>query len=389
MAIRKTDKGYYVEVFLGVSPITNKKVRKTKTFKMMKDAKDWERDIINKHEKGTLNLSGNITLSNFLDYWFDVYAATNVKETTQQTYQWLMNILKEHIGTMKIKDIKALHVDRLYADMKLEVRVSKKGIETPRFVSGTILKTHKLFRQAMEKACAWDMIARNPVSDATAPQDNVREIDTWTVPECLDFLDKMKDHVLYMPIFIAFHTGLRRGEICALKWEDVNLQDGYLDVIHGSVRINKKYVLDTPKTPSSKDRVALTSDLAIRLKELKQEQRIHKMANGITTDFEYVCCWNDGRPLSPNYVSQYFRIKVAQYGMKKITFHGLRHTHATILFLSGATSHEVSKRLRHSDVGTTDKVYIHITEEMKKNTATIFDRAIEDKKIRTVLGQIE
>ncbi|WP_084108679.1 tyrosine-type recombinase/integrase [Clostridium cavendishii] len=96
--------------------------------------------------------------------------------------------------------------------------------------------------------------------------------------------------------------------------------------------------------------------------------------------FEYVCSWDDGRQLRPLYVTATFTKYVKRYKFKKITFHGLRHSHATILYINGASSHEISKRLRHSRVATTDDIYIHINKEIKKSTAHIFDKAVEEIK---------
>ncbi|HBN29608.1 MAG TPA: hypothetical protein DD421_11345 [Clostridiaceae bacterium] len=96
--------------------------------------------------------------------------------------------------------------------------------------------------------------------------------------------------------------------------------------------------------------------------------------------FDYVCSWDDGRPLRPLYVTKTFTKYVKRYGFKKITFHGLRHSHATILFANGASSHEISKRLRHSRVSTTDDIYIHVNQEIKKSTADIFSKAVDQVK---------
>ncbi|QUH20259.1 tyrosine-type recombinase/integrase [Alkaliphilus sp. B6464] len=111
-------------------------------------------------------------------------------------------------------------------------------------------------------------------------------------------------------------------------------------------------VLEGPKTESSKDTVAMTNDLLDKLKQIDKEYKKHKLKTGIELDF--VCSWEDGRPL--------------------------RHSHATILFELGASSQEISKRLRHSRVSTTDDIYIHVKEDIKKSTADLFNQAVEKIK---------
>ena len=223
------------------------------------------------------------------------------------------------------------------------------------------------------------MIIKNPAQYATSPKQDETEMETWDIDEVILFLSKIKDTKIYLPVLISFHTGLRIGEIAALKWEDVNLKEGYLTVNHNAVeKKGEGVILETPKTESSKSKVALTKDLINELKVFKKEIKKHKLKTGI--DLEFVCSWEDARPLRPTYISKTFRETVKKLGMKKITFHGLRHSHATILFSLGASSQEISKRLRHSRVSTTDDIYIHVKEDIKKSTADLFNQAVEKHK---------
>lgn len=379
MAIRKTDKGYYVEVFLGNDPLTNKKIRKTKTFRKLKDAKDWELNITQSYKNGELDLSKNITVFEYLEYWYDTYVIANTKYNTQKRYRTLLECIQSHIGHIVLVKLRTPHVDRFYADLKLEMITLKDKTTKRRYRDGTILKVHKLFKQAIDKAVTWDIVVKNYVNGATAPRDDKKEIDSWNIKEVNQFLEEIQDTKLYLPVFIAFHTGLRQGEISALRWENINFKEGYLMVEHNFVE--KKgigLVLEEPKTESSKAKVMMTTDLQAKLEEIRTENKKHKLKTGI--NLEYVCSWEDGKPIRPNYISKTFKKYVDKSNLKKITFHGLRHSHATILYSAGANSQEISKRLRHSRVSTTDDIYIHVTEEIKKSTAQIFDKAIDQGK---------
>lgn len=375
MSVRKIDTGYKAEVFLGLDPVTNKKIRKTKTFAKQKDAKDWEREILQAYKTGHLNFKRSMSLSDYLDYWYETYVIPNTKYQTQKRYKTLMECIKSHIGHIALDKLKTPQIDRFYADLKLIVIKKDKR----RYSDGTILKVHKLLRQALEKAVGWEMIIKNPAQYATPPRQDESERETWGIDEAFFFLSKIKNSKIYLPVLIAFHTGLRIGEISALRWEDVNLKDGYLMVNHNAVeKKGEGVVLETPKTPSSNAKVVLTKDLITEFKRFKKEAKKHKLKTGI--DLDFVCCWEDGRPLRPTYISKKFKEKVKQLGMRKITFHGLRHSHATILFSLGANSQEISKRLRHSRVSTTDDIYIHVKDEIKKTTANLFGQAVEKRK---------
>lgn len=393
MSIREVSNGYYVEVYLGKDPITKTKIRKTKLFtpknrNSLKEAKIWDANILADYKNGELNLNGNMNLSDFLDYWFSTYVEANCAYQTQKRYKTLCDCIKAHLGHLSLEKIKTPIVERFYADLKKETITLKNKNKKRRYMDGTILKTHKLLRQALDKAVAWDMIAKNVADYASTPADDEREINTWSIEEINSFLERIKDTKLYLPVFIAFHTGMREGEICALRWEDVNLKEGYLKVNHNMVQEGKELVLEDPKTAASKDVVYLTKELIEKLKEVQSNQE--KLCGSDKTQkvvkikaentFIYVCSWDDGRPLRPLYVTKTFTKYVEKYKFKKITFHGLRHSHATILFANGATSQEISKRLRHSRVATTDDIYIHINQDMKKSTADIFSKAVDQVK---------
>lgn len=379
MAIRKVENGYRVEVYLGIDPITDKKLRKTKTFKLMKDAKAWEVKILRDYKTGELNISRNMTLSQYLDYWFDTYVMSKTKYGTQKGYRSIVNRIKEYLGHIPLDKLKTPHVDRFYADLDKEL--NKNG--SKRYSGTTLFKFHKVFNQAIEKAVGWDLLVKNPVKYASPKSEDTKEITVWDMDQVKYFLNNIKDssiHQIYYPVLIAFHTGMRAGEICSLKWENVNLKEKYIDVKYNAVEEKGKgIVLDDPKTDASKAKVIMTDELAEELSELKKNQKIHKLKTGI--DLDFVCRWGDGRPLRPTYVSKAFKYHVERLNMPYLTFHGLRHTHASILYELGATSQEISKRLRHSRVSTTDDIYIHLKEDTKKSTADLFNQAVDKNNI--------
>lgn len=394
MSIRKTDKGYYVEVYLGKDVLTGKKKRKTKLFspatrKTLTEAKKWELEILTSYKTGDLSLDADMMLSDYLDYWFDTYVVVKTAYQTRERYRTICNCIKSGIGHLPLEKIKTPVIDKFYADLQKEMIKLKNGTVKRRYMDGTILKTHKLLRQALDKAVGWEIINKNPADYASAPADDKRDIKTWSVEEIEIFLKLISDSKLYLPVFIAYHTGMREGEICALRWEDVNLKEGYLTVNHSIVQEKKELVLEDPKTSSSRAKVYLTKELIAKLKEVQKfQEKLSALLRGNmkvvdikkVNDFKYVCSWDDSRPLRPLYVTKTFTRYVKKYEMKKITFHGLRHSHATILYANGASSHDISKRLRHSRVATTDDIYIHVTEEIKKSTADIFSKAVEKIK---------
>ena len=389
MAIRPIEGGYYVEVFLGNDPITGKKIRKTKTFRprsreKKKEAKTWENDILNKYEKGDLTLGKDPSLHDFLESWFSTKIEGKKAYNTVKRYRTFLNCISDHLGLVKLSKLTVKIVEDFYDAMSKEMRTLKDGTTKRRYADGTILKTHKMFKLAMDQAVKWEILTRNVVDLADPPADDKRKVKHWDLETINKFLDYIKDTMIYLPVFIAYHSGLREGEICALRSKnDINLKKNYLMVNNNMVeKKGEGLVLENTKTPASEAKVVLTKDLKAKIKYVLKEQKKHKLKTGI--ELEYICCWGDGRPLRPTYISQTFTKYARKFeeetGIKRITFHGLRHSHATILYSIGADSQEISKRLRHSRVSTTDDIYIHVTEEIKKSTAQLFDQAIDKSK---------
>lgn len=371
MSITKLKNGKYkAEVYLGKGQ--EGKVRKTKTFVKEKDAKKWERSITTQYGSGALNLDSSMVLSDYLDYWYNTYAVSSTKFYTQKRYKRLLQQVKDRIGYLKLTELRTPVIDRMYADLKTQTQLA----------NGTILKIHRVLRQSLEQAVAWDMIMKNPASYAKPPKDDVRDIKSWSIEDAKLYFENAEESQVKLPAFIVYHTGLREGEVAALRWDDIDFDDGLLHVRHNLVNKGKGILeLDEPKTESSQAPVAMTESLIRELKRIQIVHKKHKLQTNI--DIEFVCGWLDGRPLNPNYISKAFRNSVEKVNLKTgdklpvITFHGLRHTHASILYDSGASSHEISKRLRHSRVSTTDDIYIHMTEQKKKDTANVFEEAIK------------
>lgn len=370
MTIKKLDDGRYkVEVYLGRAS-SGKKIMKYGTFDKQKEAKQFELEMLQQY-KGKVDVSDKIKLDAYLDQWYNTYVTANTKITTQKRYKRLITQIKERLGYIPLIELTTPMIDRMYADIKKDTTLT----------NGTIIKIHRVFRQAIEQAVAWGMLDKNPVQYARPPKDDIRVINAWGIEQFSLFYNNINNDLLKLPVLIAFHTGLRVGEVSALKWSDVDLDKGMLSVNYTMIHNKGGLELISPKSDSSKASVTLTESLLVELKKVKKDHNLHKLQHKI--NIEYVVGKLDGGPLSPNYITKAFTKELKKINAKLkdtlpvITFHGLRHTHASILYASGANSHEISKRLRHSRVSTTDDIYIHLTEDKKKDTASTFEDAIK------------
>lgn len=383
MAVRELENGYYVEVYLGINPTTGKKDRATKTFspknrKNHAAAKAYEVKVKEKYDNGEFVVSDNTTLSDFLDEYFETMIEGKKAYNTVKRYKVFVACIKEHLGKIRLTKLRTKEIDKFYSDMQKEKVTRKNGTIEKRYSDETILKTHKFFRMAIEQAVIWEMVIKNYVAFADPPKSDTPEAKYWDLDTVEEFLEYIEGETIELPSFIAWHTGIREGEICALRFkEDVNFDEEYIKINHNMVEKTEIGLeIEDPKTDSSKDIVYMTTDLKSRLLEVEKEHELHYMETGI--ELPYVCCWKDGRPLRPTYISKTFTKFAlrfaAEKGIEPISFHKLRHSHANALYKNGADTFQISKRLRHSRPSTTENIYLHGNKEIKKSTALIFDK---------------
>jgi integrase len=387
MAIRETEKGYYVEVYLGKDPLTNKKIRKTKLFtpinkKSLKEAKAFEAEWLLKGINGEVDINGNMLLSNYLDYWYKTYVKVNCAIQTQDRYNTFCNCIKTGMGHIKLEKLTPPIIQQFYRTLLLETIKLKNGSIKKRYSNGTVLKTHKMLHLALKLAVSWQMLKYNPTDSVMPPSDDARDINTWSIKDVNKILKLITTERVYPAVKLAYCTGMREGEISALRWEDVDLKNNLIKVRHNMVGINGKLLLEEPKTKNSKRDIDIDDDTKNWLKSiyLHQQELNLSLPEDLKINFEYICSWEDGRPFRPKYFTKTFTNLVKKYNFKKITFHGLRHSHASILFQEGISSNVISKRLGHSRTSITDDIYIHIKPQMQKEAAIAFGKAIKKVK---------
>ncbi len=228
------------------------------------------------------------------------------------------------------------------------------------------------------------MLSHNPTDNVMPPSDDVRNINTWSINTVNEFLELINEDNLYSAVNLAYRTGMRVNEVSALRWEDIDFKNHLIKVRHNMAESKSILLLEEPKTKNSKRDIDVDDDTIKWINSIKLPQQEINLAlpEDLKINFEYVCSWNDGRPFSPMYITKSFTRLVKNHSdkFKKITFHGLRHSHASILFQEGISSNVISKRLGHSRTSITDDIYIHIKPQMQKEAAKVFGEAIKKAK---------
>ncbi|MGI6102914.1 MAG: tyrosine-type recombinase/integrase [Bacillota bacterium] len=311
-----------------------------------------------------------VTLGEYLEEWLQIKEPT-LSPTTMAWYTFVVfkHIIPE-IGHLPINELTPRHLLKMYSD-KLRPRPGGRK----QLSQSSVRCIHRVLHAALSQAVRLQIIATNPCAAVDPPKSSRRAPRYWRPEEAARFLDAIRDDRLFALFHLALGTGLRRGELLGLRWECVDLERGCLTVNQVRVRAGSKTISKEPKTPGSSRTVALSKQVCETLRRHAESQNREKLLMGEAyTDNGLVFAGVDGRPLNPDYIGcQYFRRLVSRAGVPQINFHGLRHTHATLLAMGGVPLKTVSARLGHSSVKITGDIYSHVFDQMDHEAAQKFD----------------
>lgn len=356
--LRKRGSAWQYIVCLGRDPITGNLKQKAKGgFKTKDAAKTAMMEMELKISKDQYFETEDMTVKEYLEYWFDAYPSVNVAPSTQKRYKEFCNTINNYLGTCELSKLKPLHIQKFYSSL-IKAELS----------NSTILKIHRMFRMALTHGIGWQMLHNNPTDTVKPPQPEDYDIKAWDAETANAFLETIKNESIYIPVLIALQTGMRQGEVCALKWDSVDLEKKNLYIKHTINRdAENELNLKAPKTKKSKRNIKLMDETVKELRHQKNIQRLNKIVLGKDYQDEgYVCSWPDGRVIDPHYVCNRFAKLVKTHGFPDLTFHGLRHTHATLLLLAEVHPKVVSERLGHSSITITLDLYSHVLPDMQQ-----------------------
>ena len=246
---------------------------------------------------------------------------------------------------------------------------------SPGTLSARSVRTHHLvLHRALRSAVTRRLIPRNVSEDTEPPVPQDKEMRPMTEGELQRFLKELRGSEYYEVLYTSLFTGLRRSELLALRWEDIDLQNGYLSVKRVMHQIKGRVIFCDTKTKQSRATISLSPSNAAVLQNYKQR----RVGEGIMLgrelrESDLAFAHYDGTPLLPHTISQYWRRFVNRIGMKGIRLHDARHTHATLMIKHGVNIKVVQERLRHARVETTLGVYSHVLPGMQEEAAKIFD----------------
>lgn len=365
--IKKDGASWYVLFDLGKDPVTGKRKQKKKRgFKRQGDAQKYLTEQLNAINKGTYFEPKDIKFGEYLDYWIENHAKPNTAVRTLEGYNYIVQQhLKPTLGNVKIAHLLPSHLQEYYSQKLADEEQNKKGLSAQ-----SVKHHHRLIHKALKDAVKWQFIGRNVAEAVTPPKVKKVEMKIWNAEQVKIFLNAAKESVYYPVYLTAIHTGMRRGEVLGLRWQDVDFDDDKIYVRQALQEV-KKVGLTFKEPKSGKSRsITIPAFLKKELKKVYKQNLENKLSFGqLYNDFDLIFSQKNGKPIQPTELARNYRKCVEKSCLPYIRFHDLRHTHATILFKLGEHPKQVSERLGHSTIGITLDTYTHMLPSMQKETA--------------------
>ena len=318
-----------------------------------------------------------ITVEQLLNGWLLV-VEDSVKATTFAGYRRTAELyLIPRIGRTQLRDLTPAILQQLSSQLRQSGGIRKAGEPGNKELSNKSVRNHLgALSAALAYAVSLGYIAANPMASVKKPSARrSKEMTVWDNFEVSVFLSETKGHRLYPLFRLALYTGARRGELLGLRWSDIDFVAGQMSIRQNLVLVDGRLHFDTPKSHEAR-----TVDVDEATMEILSQWRVQQREQlaGLQVSGDLVFVNNDGAPLRPDSTSQWFdRAVESSSNHRRITFHEMRHTHATLLLKVPVPVHVVSRRLGHSDVGFTLRTYAHVLPGQQAEAAGTFAALID------------
>jgi len=363
-----------------------KRKRNTKTIKAKnkREAEQLLGQLIAEIEKGRFIDPTKLTFKDFAERWLSDYAEVNLAPKTVFRYKQLLNSrIFPAMGHLKIEQIRPTHLLEFYKNLQEEdIRLDgKQG----KLSNQTIHHYHRLLSAIFNDAIEWQVIVISPASRVKPPKVTRTQIACYDEKQTFSMLGALEAEPLKYKtaIVLALTTGLRRGEIMGLEWQDINFEDNTITVRQASQYLpGKGTFTKEPKNEMSKRIISIPFSVMSLLKEYRKEWlgsrlKVGDLWQGTNRLFT---TW-DGKPMHPDTFTKWFPKFLKRHSLHLINFHALRHTSASWLMAQGLPLKSISSRLGHSNISTTADIYGHALKSVDREIAEKFDDLLNRKTV--------
>jgi integrase len=371
---RRGERSFELKFDLGTDSLTGKRLTRYHSFKGTKREAETELTRLKASaDRGDYIDPSKLTLGEFLDRW-ETWAAGQVSAKTHERYAELLRLyVRPRLGTARLQKLKTVTFAELYGALQRAKADDGAGL-APR----TVGHVHRLMKRILGHAVKWGSITSNPVASADPPRVERVEVEILGPEQIKVLLHGLKNRALYPIAVLGLATGMRRGELVALRWKDVDFDGSKVRVEQSLEQTRAGLRFKSPKTKAGRRAVALPASVVAELRTHWRRQQEQRLAFGLgkASEDDLVFARNDGSPYPPDSVTFDWARTVRRLKLPIVTFHALRHTHASQLIASGLDVVTVSRRLGHSNPTVTLGVYSHLFANTDDRAASVMEAAM-------------
>jgi integrase len=349
--------------------VTGKRRQKRVTARTRRECEEKIRAILDQADEGDAVGHEKLTLEEFAKQWLEAVEPA-LRPSTFRRYADMLRVhILPQLGKRQLPKLTPSDLQRFYAN-RLTYGLS----------STSVHHLHVMLHRVLKQAERWGMVSRNVASMVDAPRRTFPEITTWNLEQVNHFFTVADQHHLAALWRLALLTGMRRGELLGLKWEDIDFDRGVLAVRRTMSRgKGGQWELGQPKTTSGRRSIALPASCVTVLRKHRANQNVQRLRLGeLWQDCGFVLTNRTGGSLHVNSLGAAFKAVTATSKLPVIRFHDLRHTSATLLLAQGVHPKIVQERLGHADISMTLNRYSHVTPDMQRSAADMLDAAFSD-----------
>jgi len=329
------------------------------------------RDLQRKQDNNLPLATSQLPLKDYLSQWLESIKH-KVRPKTLVDYEAAIRLhITPHLGQIRLGKLEPQQIERAWEE----------NLKAGKSVS-VVQYAHRRLSKALNDAMKRQLTYRNPCQAVSPPKAKTKDLYPPDIEAVHRFLEAARPTDYYEAFYAAFYTGLRRGELLALCWRDVDLEMATLSVAHSLYRAKGGLsIYQDPKTAKGRRLVALTPSTALTLRSLRERQEADGLLQAYTVnDNTPVFRDRDGTPFLPRSFSGAFTKIMRKAGLEGYRLHDARHAHATIMLRQGVHPKIVQERLGHAKVGTTLDIYSHVTPGLQQAAALQFDQGLMDSR---------
>ena len=344
--------------------------------KTQKSALKQLHQLIDLYRDVDLTEDSRMTLGEWLDKWLDEYMIFTIRESTLDSYRAMVkNQVKPFIGSKQISSLTTADMQKFYNKIKKEGRVREHPIHGKTLADSMVRGVHMMLHEALDTAVKERLIAKNPTNGTTVPKCNYPEKQILGDNQLETFLEAIKGHEYWCDFFyVEVMTGLRRGEICGLKWQDINFEENKLQVKRSvSVKKGGGVSIGETKTETGVRCIQMPPSVAELLKSKKQTA---------ITEWVFPHFLHPEQPISPASAYRKLKVILKNAELPLIRFHDLRHTFATHATQGGVDPKTLAGILGHTNASFTLDTYTHVTSDMQKSASLVVGNMMKNIMIK-------